>query len=258
MLIRSTWTLTPDAAISLPKSYALDLAKSLHSRLHIGMGSETIPSTTFSGLVGKCSPSKDFLTFHPETFYQLSLCGLQESSSKAIAALDLGEHLKCLGATFNISDRQDEITSYEALYHEHVANEPDPIHQIALNFSTPTAFSQNRLYLPLPVPTLMFRSWLERWNHFAPVYLGADDLLGYLGEAIALSRHRIQTRSIQVHGNRISGFVGEIILRVIPRIDPLLINVAQLLAHYAQFAGTGTKTRLGMGHTSMLSAPENS
>jgi len=252
MLIRSTWTLIPDQTVSLPKSYSLELSKILHTRLNLDMGNEAVPSTSFAGLVGKCSTSREFITFRPQEFYQFSLNGLQEHSSKAIADFDLGDHLQFLGATFTIANRDNEITSYEALYQEYIANEPDPVHAFNLNFSTPTAFAQNRLYLPLPVPTLMFRSWLERWNHFAPVYLGGDELVGYLGEAIALSRHHIQTRSIQVHHKPITGFTGDVSLKVLSRLDPLLANVADLLIRYAQFSGTGIKSRLGMGRTSLI------
>lgn len=249
MLIRSTWTLTTDTPVSLPRSYGLELVKVLHHQLGIELGQEEIPSTTFAGIVGKCTTSQDFITFHPAEFYQLSLSGLQTSSAKAIAALDLGEHLRFLGVTFTILDREDAITSYDVLYHEHVASNPEPVHQFALNFITPTAFSQSRLYMPLPVPTLMFRSWLERWNQFAPVYLGGDELIGYLGETVALSRHRLQTRSHRVHNSHITGFTGEITLNILNRTEPLLANVANLLLQYAQFTGTGTKTRLGMGFT---------
>lgn len=252
MLIRSTWTLTTDTPLFLPKSYTLELAKLLHSQLGIAMGSEAVPSTAFSGLIGNCSASKEFVTFQSGELYQLSLSGLQENSSKAIADLDLGEQLQFLGAAFKITERVNDITSYEALYHEQVANEPEPVRQFDLRFVTPTAFSQNRLYLPLPVPALMFRSWLERWNHFAPVYLGSDDLIGYLSEAIALSRHRIQTRSAQIYSSYITGFTGHVSLRTLSRIDPLLTNVANLLVQYAQFSGTGTKTRLGLGLTQFL------
>ncbi|MEM8717427.1 MAG: CRISPR-associated protein Cas6, partial [Cyanobacteria bacterium P01_G01_bin.4] len=93
MLIRSKWTLTTDEPVSLPRSYGLELVKLLHSRLGIEMGSEEIPSTSFSGIVGQCRSSKEFLTFEPGDFYRLSLNGLQESSSKAIAELELGDHL---------------------------------------------------------------------------------------------------------------------------------------------------------------------
>lgn len=247
MLIRSTWTLVPTETTSLPKSYSLALSKHLHDQLHLELGSETIPSTTFAGLLGKCSASRDFVTFSPDQFYTLAVSGLQESTAKAIADLDLGDRLGFLGGSFTIVNRDDETTSYEALYHTWVADEPEPLRQFDLSFLSPTAFSQNRLYLPLPVPTLMFRSWLERWNHFAPVYLGSDDLIGYLGESISVYRHRIQTRSFQVHNSYIPGFTGEVTLRVLSRIDPLLANVAHLLVQYATFAGTGVKTRLGMG-----------
>lgn len=258
MLIRSTWTLTTDVAVTLPKTYGLELVKALHTQLKIEMGSEAIPSTTFAGLVGNCSTTREFVTFKPQEFYQLSLSGLQDASSKAIADLDLGDQLQFLGATFTIVNRDDEITSYEALYQEQVANEPEPVHTFDLHFVTPTAFSQNRLYLPLPVPNLMFRSWLERWNHFAPVYLGGDELVGYLGDAIALSRHRIQTRSVQVYQKPITGFTGDVSLRVLSRLDPLLANVAHLLVQYAQFAGTGIKPRLGMGYTTLPTEPSHS
>lgn len=249
MLIRSTWTLCPQTAIALPKTYGLALSKQLHEWLNVALGSEAIPSTTFSGLMGRVTATQDFVTFEVGEFYQLSLTGLQESASKAIADLDLGDRLEFLGANFQVTHREDNATSYEALYHTHVADEPDPIRQFDLTFLTPTAFAQNRLHLPLPVPALMFQSWCDRWNHFAPVYLGSDDLIGYLSESVALTRHRIQTRTVAIYQTYIPGFTGTLTLKVLSRADPLLANVAALLVQYADFAGTGVKTRLGMGHT---------
>jgi CRISPR-associated endoribonuclease Cas6 len=264
MLIRSTWTLTVSEPTTLPRSYGLKLVKDLHQRAasqmpqgsHLEMGNETIPSVTCSGILGKATGSGEFVTFDPNEFYQLSLCGLQEAASKAIASLtfessnpDLPPTLELLGAKFNIVNQDDEITSYESLYHTLVAAEPEPEKRFDLKFTTPTAFSQNRIYLPLPLSSLMFRSWLERWNHFAPVYLGSDELVHYLSESIAVSRHNIQTRSFPVHSGRVTGFVGTVTLQILSLPDPLLANVANLLIHYAQFAGTGMKTRLGMGQT---------
>jgi CRISPR-associated endoribonuclease Cas6 len=252
MLICSTWTLTVAEPIVLPRSYSLELVKNLHHRMGLEIGGEATSSTTYSGILGYCSGSKDFLTFNPEELYTLSLCGLQESTAKAIATLDLGDRLELLGTTFEVGDRTNETTSYETLYQTLVANEPEPIQQLRLQFVTPTAFSQGKIYLPLPLPSLMFRSWLERWNHFAPVYLGSTELVEYLEQAIALSRHKLQTTSFRVHAGQVTGFKGEITLRVLNHIDPLLANVANLLIHYSEFAGTGIKTRLGMGQTILM------
>lgn len=249
MLIRSTWQLSVTEPSALPRSHHLSLVKDLHNRLDIRMGEEQIPSTTFSGILGFYDRNGDFVTFLPDQVYTLTLSGLQESSSKAIADLDLGETLDFLGASFVISDRQNEITTYENLYTELVANEPEPIRRYELYFATPTAFAQNRTHLPLPVPSLMFRSWLERWNHFAPVYLGGDDLIAYLTSYVTVTRHQIKTSTIRIHQGQCTGFTGQVTIQAIGRVDPLLINVANLLVNYAAFSGTGIKTRLSMGYT---------
>lgn len=252
MIIHSTWTITVETPTVLPRTYGLELVKELHRRMDLAMGEEVIPSVACSHLLGKVTPSQDFLVFQPEETYQLVLCGLQEASAKAIAHLDLSDTLEFLGAKFTVSDRHDETTSYEDLYHALVANEPEPQRQFNLQFISPTAFSQERIYMPLPIPTLMFRSWLERWNEFAPVYLGGDELISYLGGAIVLNRHRLQTVLFRIHKGQVTGFQGSVSLRVLNQSDPLLANVANLLIHYAGFSGTGIKTRLGMGQTILV------
>jgi len=248
MLIHSTWTLTVSTSTVLPRSYNLELVKQLHQQLGLEMGSEAIPAVSYSGIMGFCSTSGDFLTFHPEDFYKLSLAGLDERAAKAIAHLHLAE-LEFLGAKFKVINREDETTSYEELYTKLVGNEPEPVKRFDMYFTTPTAFAQGRTNLTLPLPSLMFRSWLERWNHFAPIYLGGDELIAYISNAILLKNHKIQTRSWQLHKGYVNGFVGDVTLQLFHRTDPLLANVTNLLVQYARFAGTGIKTRLGMGQT---------
>lgn len=251
MLIRSTWTLTVSEPAVLPRAYHLELVKELHRRLGLEVGSETLPSVGFSGIQGFYQVSKDFQTFTPDEFYTLSLCGLQENAAKAIASLNLSPSLEFLGAKFDIINRKDEITSYEQLYTELVANEPEPIRRFNLQFITPTAFAQGSTHLALPVPNQMFHSWLERWNHFAPVYLGSDELIAYLSQAVLLKHHKIQTRSYQLPRGYVNGFVGRVTLQIPYRTDSLLANVANLLIQYSQYSGTGIKTRLGMGQTNV-------
>ncbi|MCB8762214.1 CRISPR system precrRNA processing endoribonuclease RAMP protein Cas6 [Planktothrix agardhii] len=251
MLIRSTWILTVTEPMVLPRTYGLELVKELHRRMGLEMGEAKIPATTYSGILGRCIASNDFITFQPDEFYKLSICGLNEAAAKAIASLDLSSGLEFLGTKFEVCDRQDEITSYEELYTTLVANEPEPIHRFNLQFITPTAFAQGHNHLPLPLPSLMFRSWLERWNEFAAVYLGGDELIAYLEGAVVIKSHQIKTRSFQLPRGYINGFVGNVNLQISYRIDALLVNVANLLIQYSQYSGTGIKTRLGMGQTSL-------
>ena len=251
MLIRSTWTLTTKETAVLPRSYGLELVKQLHEKMNLELGKDIIPTITFSGLRGNYSNSRDFISFPIREFYQLSLTGLNTSSSKAIAQLNLSEHLEFLGAKFTIINREDETSSYEQLYTTLVADEPEPNRYLELEFFTPTAFANNQIQLPLPVPNSMFRSWLEKWNHFAPIYLGSGELLSYLSNAIRIKRHRIQTSTFQLPKGYLVGFTGKVTLQILFRVDPLLANVANLLVNYASFAGTGMKTRLGMGQTQL-------
>jgi CRISPR-associated endoribonuclease Cas6 len=260
MLIRSTWTLSVDQPTTLPRSYAVELVKRLHQQMGLEMLGEGCPPIAFSGLVGHAQLSPEGVTFYPDEPYEMVLSGLREVESKAIAQLDLGTVLEFLGGVFRVSDRRDEVTYYESLYQVFVGNEPEGdsrsgrLHQrrIALQFLTPTSFSQDRLNLPLPVPGLMFRSWLERWNAFSPVYLGEADLLGYLGQCVAIAYHRTQTQNYRLPKGTVTGFRGEVTLNVVARSDELLANVAMLLAQYGQFCGTGMKTRLGMGQTRII------
>jgi CRISPR-associated endoribonuclease Cas6 len=248
MLIRSTWTLSVSESTILPRSYNLELTKQIHQQLGLEMGGDK-PAVSYSGIIGSYSRTKEFLTFYPEEFYQLSLCGLQDIASKTISHFNFADSLELFGAKFNIINREDEITSYEELYTTLVGNEPEPSRRFDLQFITPTAFAQGATNLPVPVPTLMFSSWLERWNHFAPVYLGGDELIAYLSNAVMIKSHKIQTRSWQLHKGFVNGFVGDVTLQIFNRADPLLANVVNLLVQYAKFAGTGMKTRLGMGQT---------
>lgn len=251
MIIRIDWILSPVQTVTLPCAYRLALIKDLHERTGYSLGGEQIPSTRCSGLIGARAKG-DFVTFEAGQFYRLSLSGLSEQTAKAIANLMLGDEINCLNACFLVCERSQQSTTYETLYQQQVANEPEPTHRHLLRFETPTAFSQKGLYLPLPVPELMLRSWLTSWNHFAPVYLGGDELIGYLNEVVAISRHRLQTSSLQVHKGWVTGFTGEVNLTLLKRTDPLLAQVASLLMAYAEFCGTGMKTRLGMGHTRIM------
>jgi CRISPR-associated endoribonuclease Cas6 len=256
MLIRASWLLTVNEPVLLPRAYGLALVQDLHTKMQLTMGDTPIPNISCSSLTGNTRLVEDFVELDPATSYQLVICGLNTNATNAITNLDLTDTLALLGTKFQIQRQPDELSSYEELYHDSIVLEPTPIDRYTLNFLTPTAFSQNRKYLPLPLPQLMFHSWLERWNHFAPVYLGGEELITYLDNATALTQLRIQTRNVTIQRGKIPGFTGVVNLRL-SSIDPLLANVANLLLQYARFSGTGIKTRLGMGVTSITEVKSN-
>ncbi len=251
MIIRSTWTLTVSEPVTLPRAYGLELIKDLHRQMKLPFAKIAVPDITYSGIVGYCSTSSNFINFSPDNLYTLSLCGLNDISAKAISYMELSPYVELLGSKFNVLKREDQITSYEQLYNNFVVSEPEPNRRFNLDFITPTTFAQYKASLPLPVPYLMFRSWLERWNYFAPIYLGSDELISFLNEVIILRRHKIQTRIFKLENGFVNGFLGNVNLQISYNAEQLLANVANLLVNYAQFTGTGMKTRLGMGLTNV-------
>ena len=252
MLISKTWALSPKEVTPLPRHYYLELVKQLHEKLSLNIGEDRIPSVSYSGLLGQVKNTGEFITFSPEETYQLKICSLNAETSSQVASLDLSPSLDFLGGSFQVLEVEQEQTSYEQLYTYLVAEEPTPSREFQLNFLTPTAFSQDRGQLPLPVPELMFRSWLNRWNHFAPIYLGEDELLEYLTQGVKIKHHRIKTHNFALPKGYITGFTGTVTLTIPRRFDQLLANVAHLLCEYSSFASTGVKTRLGMGQTQLL------
>ena len=251
MLISKTWTLSPTELATFPHSYHLALVKQLHEQLSLPMGQEKIPAVSFSGFLGKVKASKEYLTFFPEETYQLRICGLNSEAASQINHFNLGSSAELLGSTFQVLNQQQERSSYEEIYTTLVAEEPIASRELQLTFVTPTAFSQKNLQLPLPVPTLMFQSWLHRWNYFAPIYLGGDELLEYLSYGVKIKQHRLKTRNFKLPKGYVTGFTGTVTLQVPYYIDDLVANVAHLLCVYSSFAATGMKTRLGMGQTEL-------
>jgi len=116
---------------------------------------------------------------------------------------------------------------------------------IRLHFCTPTAFRQGDLDLPLPLPRLVFRSLLARWNAFAPISLPLDGEM--IDRTVALSSVQIKTRMFFDGRSHIPGFVGPVELRIMRRAPDEIVHALHILAEFAFFAGVGRKTTHGMG-----------
>ncbi|WP_017295917.1 CRISPR system precrRNA processing endoribonuclease RAMP protein Cas6 [Geminocystis herdmanii] len=249
MLIKSKWTLKVNKLTLLPCAYNVVLVKNLYQKMYLDFVNIAIPEITFSGIIGNYKKEGDFYCLSPDEEYYFSLSGLETNASHAIKNLQLNSSLDFLGVNFEIINRENQITSYEELYSNLVANDPQGIKEYNIQFLSPTSFAQGKTKLPLPIPSLMFRSWLDKWNYFCNIYLGGDELTQYLSENIYLNYYRLYSRQHYISQQKITGFTGEIKLKIPLKIDDLLANVANLLIHYADYCGTGIKTRLGMGNT---------
>ncbi len=128
--------------------------------------------------------------------------------------------------------------------------------RVQLRFLSPTSFRSREMHVPLPDPSLVFQSWLNRWNEFAPGELRINvALLDIVAAHVAVGRYDLRTEMVDLGRNRkVIGFVGGVQYNVIRagKIGNEWLRKLNLLADYASFCGTGHKTAQGMGQTRRL------
>ena len=146
-------------------------------------------------------------------------------------------------------------TSFHQLY-----DQAQPQDEIGLAFLSPTAFSFGRQawgpkIVPLPDPTLVFRSLWKKWNTCALPELALDEALpAYVTENVVVKRYRLKTRMQHFGRSPQVGFVGEVTFKLMGRdeeADPFRRQL-NALADFAFYSGVGYKTTQGMGQCSRV------
>ncbi len=130
--------------------------------------------------------------------------------------------------------------------------------RIDLEFASPTVFKRQGLMFVLPLPQLVWGSYLAAWNEFASP--GFDlKALTTLENDVQISRYQLRTRAAKVRtvaqpSENASesafkfGFVGRCAYTIF-RPERALWRTLHLLADFSFFCGTGYKTTQGMGQT---------
>lgn len=121
---------------------------------------------------------------------------------------------------------------------------------ITLQFASPTAFRRGDLDLPLPLPELVFGSYLAKWQAFSPMPLDrALSEPGFFTHHIGVKEHRIRTLPFYDGRVVVPGFVGKCTFIIKGNLEEEIIRQINCLADFAFYAGTGRKTTHGMGTT---------
>ena len=132
-----------------------------------------------------------------------------------------------------------QTNSFEAL------SQVSPQKLIELQFLSPTSFKQSQVIQPFPLPELVFGSLLRRWNAFAPVELQFP-VIEWKG---VTSAYELKTYAHKMKGGAEIGTQGWVRYE----FPPEQAAIATVLAHFADWAGVGRKTAMGMGQTRLLS-----
>lgn len=133
----------------------------------------------------------------------------------------------------------------------------EPVRRFTLKFLTPTAFENGNSNTPLPMPRMVFRSYLARWNRFAPPELVmSDGLLDEVEKHVVTTRHSLSVRVLDINGTEQTGFVGRCTFAVGRGMDRDSVCLINALARFAVFSGTGVHTAFGMGQTLLVHPQE--
>ena len=118
-----------------------------------------------------------------------------------------------------------------------------------LHFVTPTAFKSEKQYINLPSVPFIMRNLLKKWNGcFAeecPIEDEDGEGIGQIAAGLRIADYRLSSSGYFLKGQTIPGFTGEAVLKC--RLDGFHLTAANLLLHFAPYAGIGIKTALGMG-----------
>ena len=103
-----------------------------------------------------------------------------------------------------------------------------------------------QLSKPQPVNVYIFRSLLKRWNAFCGgLVLEENNLEEHLAQAVKVTGYNLSLQQYSVGGAPVDAFKGR--YRLLFRGTQSQNRIAALLAAYAEYAGIGVKTALGMG-----------
>lgn len=128
-----------------------------------------------------------------------------------------------------------------------LANNPQVMTDIELNFLSPTSFKQSLGIQTFPLPELVFGSLHRRWNTFAPEQYQFPTV-EWRG---LVSAYELKTHALKLEAGAEIGAQGWVKYRF---SDSEQAQIATVLANFAFFSGVGRKTSMGMGQTQLCTS----
>ena len=129
--------------------------------------------------------------------------------------------------------------------------------RMSFRFYSPTAFrrltprgqkTRNDAYLDLE---RCYQSWINKWNAFAPIKLDKTEVLAFIADHGQVMSVTTKSRALNFGRHTEVGWVGTCACVFYPEdsLDAERLQIANCLANFAFYCGTGYKTTMGMGQT---------
>lgn len=226
--------------------------ETLAARLHDG-GSVLRPFTV-STLLGRFQKG----VLIPGQTYFLRFSAFRADVADALeaeavsGALRSGQVIELDYRKFEIQESQpppsvwSAVSTYQTLSAPFLLSKEEAPRRVSLELASPTTFKSGGVHAPLPTPSLVFGSLLDRWNAFAPVAFPAE-VKRYAEECLAVSRYELKSRPIPQKGDGLRvGAVGHVTFTAV-HYDRYWMSLIACLAEFALFGGLGAGTAQGLG-----------
>ncbi|NPV86935.1 MAG: CRISPR system precrRNA processing endoribonuclease RAMP protein Cas6 [Anaerolineae bacterium] len=117
---------------------------------------------------------------------------------------------------------------------------------LTLQFASPLCFKNNGVFMPLPLPGLVFGSLLDKWNAAAPIAF-PEETRRFAQECLTVGSFHLNSRRADLKANAARwGAVGQARYHAV-RYDRYWLGILHTLAAFALFCGAGVSAAMGMG-----------
>lgn len=131
----------------------------------------------------------------------------------------------------------------------------EPCRRYVLRFLTPCTHKREGAYVLFPAPDLIVNSLYRRLGSFSEV-LSVDDTqaMKSLAQAMKIIRYDLHSVPFFLDGARVSAYQGQLTLLI--QGSDQLAKLGGMLLCFAEYAGVGVKTSLGMGGCLVTPLPQ--
>lgn len=210
---------------------------------------EQIPEESADSIHGaQCAPISQYLY---NNYWYVCISGNQ-NVEKIAPVLDkmTGIYLRCKNMTIEMECIKRQKVTTEMLLQTAV-----PSHLI-LSLRTPTAFKSGGCYQILPEQRFILQSMINKWNccfNECPIEDTEDSAgLNAMAAGLVYKKINIHSYDFKLKGIEIPGTIGT--LTIENRLEGFHRILANALLQFADYAGIGIKTALGMGGAAVLTA----
>lgn len=227
--------------------------KKLSSQIHDGEGAKPL---TLSPLQGKFVRNNNGVQLEESSIYWFRLCLFDDSLFSTLLGFLLKQDsplvVQLEGTPFKIEEiittkGQSPWVSCQSF--DELLDNASNERQINLKFFSPTTFrSKGKRNIILPLPSMVFGSYLARWKAFSHVSL--PPLLDKsLENGVIVGRYTLKSNILHFNSYQETGFEGACTFIIENSVPEEEVRAMNALADFAFYCGTGAKTTMGMGQT---------